>query len=61
VFDDKSAADEFKKELKNGDQYEIEERPSKYVRCEGDYCSVSKWCDQWQRELAELAAAEPAD
>ena len=25
----------------------IEERKGVYTRCDGDYCSVSKWCDQY--------------
>jgi hypothetical protein len=26
---------------------QMEERKGVYTRCEGDYCSVSKWCDQY--------------
>lgn len=28
--------------------YEIEFRPGKQTRCEGDYCGVAKWCEQFQ-------------
>ena len=26
---------------------EIVKRPGSYVRCEGNYCGVAQWCDQW--------------
>jgi len=30
------------------DKHCIEERPGKSVRCEGDYCGVSQFCDQFE-------------
>lgn len=27
----------------------VEERPRKFVRCEGDYCGVSQWCKQYKQ------------
>ena len=29
--------------------YEVVFRVGKSVRCEGDYCGVSKWCHQWKQ------------
>jgi hypothetical protein len=36
--------------LDNNINGEVVLRESKPTRCEGDYCSVSKWCDQYQNE-----------
>ena len=33
--------------------YYVEERPGRYTRCEEDYCGVSNWCSQYQKELSE--------
>ena len=33
--------------------YYVEERPGRYTRCEEDYCGVSNWCNQYQKELNE--------
>jgi len=27
--------------------YFVEERPAEHVRCEGNYCQVNQWCNQW--------------
>jgi len=37
-------------ELELEDGYEIEPRPGRRARCEGDYCGVAKWCNQFKRE-----------
>lgn len=36
--------------LDNNIKGEVVLRKSKPTRCEGDYCSVSKWCEQYQNE-----------
>lgn len=28
--------------------YKVVFRPGKPVRCDGNYCNVAEWCDQWQ-------------
>ena len=37
----------------------IEERPTKFNRCEG-YCSAAPWCAQFKQEKQNVSAAEPA-
>lgn len=32
----------------------VEERPSEPRRCMGDYCGVSRWCEQWAALKVEL-------
>jgi hypothetical protein len=32
-----------------GDGYEIVVRPGQSVRCQGNYCGVAQWCEQYQR------------
>lgn len=46
VFFNEAEAKEHLKERKNG--YKVEFRPGKSVRCDGDYCGVAKWCEQWR-------------
>ena len=54
VFDNEEdankAAAEAAEKAKKGDVYRVEHRPGKYSRCEGDWCGVAQWCDQWQKE-----------
>jgi hypothetical protein len=51
VFDTMEQAEAFK-----GDEHEIEVRPGGRTRCE-EYCSVSKWCPQYQAYLGTRDAA----
>ncbi len=46
VFDTRDEAEAFVKENAGT---EVVERPGEYVRCAGDYCSVSAHCEQWQQ------------
>ena len=36
----------------------IEERPGSRVRCEGNYCGVSEFCDQWRRYGEQQGAGD---
>jgi len=47
VYDTKEDADDDLKARKDG--YAVEHRPGKPVRCDGNYCGVAEWCDQWAR------------
>jgi hypothetical protein len=38
--------------------FQIEKRPGKNVRCEGDYCQVSAWCEQFARLKEQDNAAQ---
>jgi hypothetical protein len=33
--------------------YYIEHRPGRNIRCEGNYCQVSQWCNQYAQILGE--------
>lgn len=44
-------ADDIKE--KDRGQYFIEERPTRRIRCEGDYCGVAQWCGQFRRFLED--------
>tara|TARA_R110000796_G_scaffold8086_1_gene26999 strand:+ start:3195 stop:4094 length:900 start_codon:yes stop_codon:yes gene_type:complete len=48
VFDSQADAEKFFKEKDNG-EYEIEERKGEPIRCTGNYCKVSEWCNQYQK------------
>lgn len=48
VFDDKLKATNFSVDGDTKKEYRVEERPGKRVRCEGNYCGVSKFCDQYK-------------
>jgi hypothetical protein len=52
VFDSQADAEKFFKEKDNG-EYEIEERKGEPIRCTGNYCKVSEWCDQYQESKDE--------
>jgi hypothetical protein len=47
VYDNAEDADDDLKARKTG--YHIEHRPGKSVRCDGNYCGVAEWCDQWAK------------
>ena len=47
-----SLLDWFLKE-KNSDEYEMVERKGEPIRCTGNYCKVSEWCDQYQESKDE--------
>jgi hypothetical protein len=47
VFDNEEAAIAYAEE--KGVMFTVEHRPGKSVRCEGNYCGVSQWCNQWKR------------
>jgi hypothetical protein len=54
VYYDEEQAIQYLKELresgkKGAQNYEITFRPGKSVRCSGNYCQVSQWCEQWAR------------
>lgn len=38
--------------------YGVQFRPGKSVRCEGNYCGVAEWCDQWQRIRETVSEAD---
>ena len=48
VFDVQADAEKFLKE-KNSDEYEMVERKGETIRCTGNYCKVSEWCNQYQK------------
>jgi hypothetical protein len=54
VFETEEAAEEglklYREKAKKGDVFEIEHRPGKFSRCEGDWCGVAQWCEQWKKE-----------
>jgi hypothetical protein len=56
VFDSEAGAMENLATRKAG--YEVVYRPGKSVRCEGNYCQVAEWCDQWARIKAEQQPSE---
>jgi hypothetical protein len=54
VFDNEPAATAYVQDKDKGkDRFVVQSRPGKAVRCEGDYCGVAKWCDQYQRTKLE--------
>jgi hypothetical protein len=48
VFGSEEEAQKYFKDNNLGNKHSIEERKGKNVRCAGDYCGVSKWCDQYK-------------
>ena len=48
VFDLEEEAQKYFKDNALDSKHSVEERKGKNVRCEGDYCGVSKWCDQYE-------------
>ena len=38
---------------KEGSNHSVEVRKGEKTRCKGDWCGVSKWCDQYQSEAKE--------
>jgi hypothetical protein len=55
IFDDFLEAVDF---TENNPGYEVEARPGTRMRCEGNFCGVSKWCKQWAEYKASLPQAE---
>jgi len=51
-------ADEWRQTKKKPDEYEVTIRKGHPSRCEGDWCGVSRWCDQWLAEKKEMEDAE---
>ena len=48
VFNSEEEAQQYFEDNTLDDKHSIEERKGRNVRCEGDYCGVSKWCDQFE-------------
>ena len=48
VFDSEEEAQKYFKDNALNSKHSVEERKGKNVRCEGDYCGVAKWCDQFK-------------
>jgi hypothetical protein len=49
VFDTKEAADDFiYGNTEKFDSHLVERRAGKAVRCEGNYCGVNEWCNQYK-------------
>ena len=57
VFETEAAAQEglkfYEEKAKRGDKFVIEHRPGTFSRCEGDWCGVARWCDQFKAEHKE--------
>ena len=51
VFDTQDEADDLLKEMPEKDKGFIEIRKGEAVRCTGNFCGVSQWCNQYQNEL----------
>ena len=48
VFDSEEEAQQYFQDNDLDDKHCVEERKGKNVRCEGDYCGVAQWCDQFK-------------
>ncbi len=48
MFDVQADAEKFLKE-KDSDEYEMVERKGEPIRCTGNYCKVSEWCNQYKK------------
>ena len=48
VFPSEEEAQQYFDVNKLDSKHCIEERKGKNVRCEGDYCGVARWCDQYE-------------
>ena len=48
VFESKEEAEQYFNEKDLDKKHSIEERIGKNVRCEADYCGVSRWCEQYE-------------
>jgi hypothetical protein len=48
--DDIKVAGDYKMSMKKPDDYEVYLRQKAPARCAGDWCGVSKWCDQWAKD-----------
>ena len=53
VFDTQDEADALLKEMPEKDKGFIEIRKGEAVRCTGNFCGVSQWCNQYQSTLKE--------
>ena len=51
VFDTQDEADALLKEMPEKDKGFIEIRKGEAVRCTGNFCGVSQWCNQFQHEV----------
>ena len=51
VFDTQDEADALLKEMPEKDKGFIEIRKGEAVRCTGNFCGVSQWCNQFQNEV----------
>ena len=51
VFDTQDEADALLKDMPEKDKGFIEIRKGEAVRCTGNFCGVSQWCNQYQNEL----------
>ena len=48
VFDSEEKAQQYFQDNGLDNKHCVEERKGKNVRCEGDYCGVARWCDQFK-------------
>ena len=49
----KTEAEAEERAEKEGSNHSVEVRKGEKTRCKGDWCGVSKWCDQYQSEAKE--------
>jgi len=49
----KTEAEAVERAEKEGSNHSVEVRKGEKTRCKGDWCGVSKWCDQYQSEAKE--------
>jgi hypothetical protein len=62
VFDNEEEAESFIAANETAkDKYRIEHRPGQSTRCVGDYCGVSRWCEQWAEIKADMKKEEDED
>ena len=54
VFDTQDEADALLKEMPEKEKSFIEIRKGEAVRCTGNFCGVSQWCSQFQKEKEQL-------
>ena len=51
ICDSREEAVQFMETLEVKDKPYVEERPGEAIRCVNDFCGVSKWCSQYQKNL----------
>lgn len=49
----KTEAEAVERAEREGSNHSVEVRKGEKTRCKGDWCGVSKWCDQYQSEAKE--------